>query len=373
MSDIAVVESLLLGDAHVVKVTLENGDYGLGQSAHWAYPEAVHAMFERMRPAIVGHDSRDRVGLWALLNRMAPFRGAVQLAAIAAVDIALWDLAGKHSGEPVWRLLGGRARHRIRLHALIDGLGPDALATSAAEATADGFSALKFDPLPADYFDLSMPQLVARTVECADAVRDVAPDADLIFELHRKLTPAQAIAVGGQLARLQPLFWEDPIQIDTVSTQVSVGQRVPLPYGLGERFHTIHEFRELLTQDAVHFVRPDIGLAGGFTHVAKIAAVAESHHATLCLHNCLGPLLTAASAHLAAATPNFQTLEYTTMDERLDGFVTTAWQRDGGYLHLPDAPGLGIDLVADPQPQTLVARRTHDVPRRADGSVAYDV
>lgn len=373
MTRISQVDSILLGDAHVVRIETTDGTVGLGQSAHWAYPEAVDAMFARMRPAIVGHDPADRAGLWSLLNRMGPFRGAVQSAAIAAVDIALWDIAGKTLDRPIWNLLGGRARDRVRLHALLDGLGPETVGAAASTAVDQGFTALKFDPLPADHFDLSTPRLVAATVECAEAVRDVAPDADVIFELHRKLTPAQALVIGPALARFRPLFWEDPIQIDTISTQVAVGQRVALPYGLGERFHSAYEFREVLASDAVHYARPDVGLAGGFTHVAKIAALAESHHATLCLHNCLGPLLTAASAHLAIATPNVHTLEYTTMDERLEEFVTTAWRRDGGYLEAIEAPGLGVELVDDPQPQTLVPRRTHEVPRRADGSVAYDV
>lgn len=367
------VESLLLGDAHVVRIRLEDGTEGVGQSALWGYPEAVHAMFDRVRPALLGMDGWDRHRIASLVYRMGPFRGAALSAAVAAIDIALWDIAGKLTGVPVWQLLGGRVRDRVRLHLLLDGGDADSVVEQAQAAAEAGFTAVKFDPLPADSHDLTTPELVSHTVATVAAVRRSLPNMDIILEMHRKLTPGQALAVGQRLAEFDLMFWEDPIQIDTVSTQVEVGKAVPIPYGIGERFHTIWEFREVLAGGGVHYVRPDVGLAGGITHVRKIAAIAEAHHAALMLHNCLGPLLTAASMHLAVTTPNFATLEYSLMDERLHDFTVGGCVREGGYLLPPTEPGLGVELAPEPKPQVLVPRRTHEVPFRSDGSVAYDV
>lgn len=357
----------------MVRLRLEDGTEGIGQSAFWGYPEAVHAMFERIRPALLGLNGWDRHRAASLLYRMGPFRGGALSAAVAAVDIALWDIAGKLTGVPIWQLLGGKMRERVRLHLLLDGTDTDTIVQEAKDAVTAGFTAVKFDPLPADYYDLTTPELVSRTAATVAAVRDELPTTDLILEMHRKLTPAQALAVGRHLAEFDIMFWEDPIQIDTVSTQVDVGRAVSLPYGIGERFHTIWEFREVLEGGAVQFVRPDVGLAGGISQVRKIAAVAEAHHAVLMMHNCLGLLLTAASMHIAVSTPNIATLEYSLIDEQLENFTVGGCVREGGYLVPSDGPGLGVELVAEPQPQTLVGRRTHQVPFRDDGSVAYDV
>lgn len=373
MNRISEVESLILGDAHLVRICLEDGTEGLGQSAFWGYPEAVDAILERMRPAILGLDGWQRHHAASLLNRMGPFRGGALSAAVAAVDIALWDIAGKLSGLPIWQLLGGQMRDKVRLHLLLNGTGTDVIVEDALAADAKGFTAVKFDPLPSNYFDLPIPELVAQTTATVSAVRRELPSTDLILEMHRKLSPAQALSVGRSLVDFDIMFWEDPIQIDTVTTQAEVGRAVGMPYGLGERFHTIWEFREVLETGAIHFVRPDVGLAGGITQVRKIAAIAEAHHAALTMHNCLGPLLTAASMHIAVSTPNITTQEYSLSDEAFEGFVTGGCVREGGFLRAPDTPGLGVELVSDRRPQVLVGRRTHEVPLRADGSVAYDV
>ncbi|MPZ51840.1 MAG: galactokinase [Acidimicrobiia bacterium] len=370
---IAEVESLLLGDAHVVRIHLEDGTTGIGQSAFWGYPAAIHAMMEYFRPALIGEDGMRREHIAQLLYRMGPFRGAALSAAVAAVDIALWDIVGKRMGVPVWQLLGGRVRDRVRLHKLIDGMTPETILAECVEAAEMGFTAVKFDPVPSDYFDLTTVALVGQIRDVVGEVRAALPATDLILELHRKFTPAQAIAVGRTVGDFDLAFWEDPIQIDTMTTQVAVAEAVGLPIGLGERFHTVWEFREFLEQGAVHFVRPDVGLAGGISGVRKIAVLAEAHHSALSLHNCLGPLLTAATLHVDVAIPNFSSQDYTLLDEGLTDFTTGGPVRDGGFLLLPEAPGLGIELVEDPQPQQLVARRIHEVPIRGDGSPAYSV
>jgi galactonate dehydratase len=148
-----------------------------------------------------------------------------------------------------------------------------------------------------------------------------------------------------------------------------------VPLGGGERLHTIWEFRELLAQGGAQYVRPDIGLAGGLSHCRKIAAIAEAYHAAVVTHNCLGPLLTAASVHLDAAIPNFVVQEYTLLDETPSlSFFQTAVRRVGGYLSLPDVPGLGVIFDESAAGEVrVVGREVTVIPLRSDGSVAFSV
>ncbi len=375
--EITAVESVVRGDAHFVQVRTSDGLAGVGQSACWGYPDAVHAVVEAFRPHLIGADPNRIEHHWHHLYRMGPFRGSVLTAAVSAVDIALWDLLGKRLGVPVWQLLGGRVRERIRLHLLLPGTGAEALAAQAAAAEADGFTAVKFDPLPADYADVSLHRLVTATEATTAAVRDtVGPDVDLLIELHRKLTPLQAEAVVPALARHLPLMVEDPVQIDSISSQAAVARRaLGVPMANGERLHSVWEFKELLAQGGAQYVRPDLGLAGGISHARKIAALAEAYHAAVVSHNCLGPLLTMASVHLDAAIPNFVTQEYSPLDDQLaDGPARACVRRCGGYLPVPEEPGLGVTLdLDDPTPLDLTGRPLTRIPLRADGSVAYAV
>jgi galactonate dehydratase len=200
---------------------------------------------------------------------------------------------------------------------------------------------------------------------------------DIILELHRKLTPLQALPVIEAIARFNPLFVEDPIQIDSIVSQAEIARRVSTPVANGERLHTIWEFRELLVCGGSQYVRPDVGLAGGLTHTRKIAAIAESFHAAVVTHNYLGPVLTAAAVHLDTSIPNFVVQEYAMTDEdaKWSGFRSVL-RRQGGYVLPPEVPGLGVVLVDTSVSAPLGPlgdRPVHDIPLRTDGSVVYAV
>lgn len=373
---IAEVESLVLAGGQFVRIITEDGLVGIGQTACWGYPNAVQEIVRTFREYLVGQDPLRIEHHWQYLYRMAPFRGSALSGAVSAVDIALWDLKGQKLQVPIWELLGGKCREKVRLHLLMGGETPEQLAANARRAVRDGFTALKFDPLPSGFEDLSLDGLIAAVVERVGAVREaVGKDADVIVELHRKLTPLQAIPVAEALARFHPLFIEDPIQIDSIQSQAEIARRISSALGNGERLHTIWEFRELLAAGGAQYVRPDVGLAGGLTHCKKIAAIAESYHAAVATHNFLGPVLTAASVHLDVAIPNFLVQEYTTADEDLwaPAFPGTL-KRQGGYLEVPEVPGLGVRL--DEGRLASIERRLWDpkqAPLRQDGSVARAV
>jgi galactonate dehydratase len=306
---------------------------------------------------------------------MGPFRGSILSAAVSAVDIALWDVKGKHLGVPIWQLLGGRCRDKVRLHLLVPGSTPEEILAEARRGADEGFTALKFDPFPPGYQDLALSKLAAVVAEFVGAVRGaVGDEVDLILELHRKLTPLQATTIIEAVAPFRPLFVEDPIQIDSIVSQADFAMRLTTPLAIGERLHTIWEFRELLAHGGPQFCRPDLGLAGGLTHCKKIAAVAEAYHAAVVSHNFLGPVLTAASVHLDVSIPNFVVQEYSLLDEgpALAAFPG-ALRRSGGYLPVPEAAGLGVELDESQELSLQVNEDFRSLAHRADGSVALAV
>jgi galactonate dehydratase len=373
---IAEVEPILIGGTALVRITTDTGLVGLGQSACWGYPAAVEQVLQVFRQYLVGQDPLRIEHHWQYLYRVAPFRGSVLSGAVSAVDIALWDIKGQRYQAPIWDLLGGKCRDKVRLHLLMGGSSPEQVHANARAAAAEGFTAVKFDPIPAGFQDMTLDGLVKAVVERVAAAREaVGTEVDIITEFHRKLTPLQAIPVAEAITRFNLLFVEDPVQIDSIQSQAEIARRISSALANGERMHSIWEFREMLVHGGSQYVRPDVGLAGGLTHCKKIAAIAESFHAAIVTHNFLGPLLTAASVHLDVSVPNFVVQEYSRGDEGpLAAAFPGTLQRQGGYLPVPQEPGLGVRL--DEARLKEVGRALWDPqknPLRADGSVAYAV
>ena len=379
------VESILAGNSQIVRVITDTGLIGVGQSACWGYLEATDAVVKKFADYLVGKDPLDIEHHWQYMYRMGPFRGSVVSGAVSAVDIALWDIKGKALEAPVWQLLGGKVRNKIRLHLLMGGIRPGAadqgttpegLRLNSRDAAEEGYTAIKTDPLPDGFQSMTLPRLIHDTRENVAAMREGAGlDVDIILEMHRKLTPMNAIALAEQLIEFNPLFYEDPVQIDSIKSQGEIAQRTTLPVANGERMHSIWEFRELFEAGGSQYVRPDLGLGGGVTGVKKIAAIAESYHSALVTHNFLGPVLTAAACNIDTSIPNFLTQEYSIEDEQpFNAIFNSAWKRDGGFIQVPEIPGIGIDLEAESlKSQPYVPRDLQVIPMRTDGSVGYSV
>jgi len=379
------VESILAGNSHIVRIFTDTGLEGIGQSACWGYLEATDSVVKKFSDYLVGKDPLQIEHHWQYLYRMGPFRGSVLMGALSAVDIALWDIKGKAFDAPVWQLIGGKVRDKVRLHLLMGGIRPDAadqgttadgLRLNAQDAAEEGFTAIKTDPLPDGFQSMTLSRLIHDTRENVAAMREGAGlDVDIILEMHRKLTPMQAVALAAQLVEFRPLFYEDPVQIDSIKSQGEIAQRTTLPVANGERMHTIWEFRELYEAGGSQYARPDLGLAGGITHVKKIAGIAESYHSAVVTHNFLGPVLTAAACNIDTSIPNFVTQEYSKVDEaRVNSMYKSAWKREGGYIPVPDAPGIGVTVDADAlKAQPYESRPLQVIPMRVDGSVGYSV
>ena len=370
------IESFFIRNGYVIRIHTDTGISGVGQTACWGYPEAVDSIIDTFKKHLIGQNPLRIEHHWQYLYRMGPFRGTALSGAISAVDIALWDIKGKHFGVPIWELLGGNCRDKIRLHLLGGGSTPETMYDAAKAAVEEGFTALKFDPVVGGFQDMTVDRLVKTARDIVAAAREGGgPDLDLIVEVHRKLTPMNSIVLESALAPFNLYFIEDPIQIDTITTQAELAKRMTTPLAIGERNVSIWEFRELLEAGGPQYVRPDLGLAGGITHCKKIAALAEAYHSAVVTHNFLGPLITAASLHLDTSIPNFITQEYTKGDESDDFAVyKVAYQREGGYIPIPEAPGLGIELddsLIEENPYQPM--NTGTTPLREDGSVAYAV
>jgi len=379
------VESILAGNSQIVRVITDNGLIGVGQSACWGYLEATDAVVKKFADYLAGKDPLDIEHHWQYMYRMGPFRGSVISGAVSAVDIALWDIKGKALEAPVWQLLGGKVRDKIRLHLLMGGIRPDAadqgttpegIRLNSRDAAEEGYTAIKIDPLPDGFQSMTLPRLIHDTRENVAAMREGAGlDVDIILEIHRKLTPMNAIALAEQLIEFSPLFYEDPIQIDSVKSQGEIAKLTKLPVANGERMHSIWEFRELFEAGGSQYVRPDLGLGGGVTGVKKIAGLAESYHSALVTHNFLGPVLTAAACNIDTSIPNFLTQEYSMEDEQpFNAIFNSSWKRVGGFIPVPDTSGIGIDLeVESLKSQPYAPRDLQVIPMRTDGSVGYSV
>ena len=370
------IESFFIRNGYVIRIHTDTGISGVGQTACWGYPEAVDNIINTFKKYLIGQNPLRIEHHWQYLYRMGPFRGTALSGAISAVDIALWDIKGKHLGVPIWELLGGNCRDKIRLHLLGGGGTPETMYEAAKAAVEEGFTALKFDPVVGNFQDMAVDRLVKTARDLVAAAREGGgPDLDLIVEVHRKLTPMNSIVLESALAPFNLYFIEDPIQIDTITTQAELAKRMTTPLAIGERNVSIWEFREILEAGGPQYVRPDVGLAGGITHCKKIAALAEAYHSAVVTHNFLGPLITAASLHLDTSIPNFITQEYTKGDESEDFAVyKVAYQREGGYIPIPEVPGLGIELddsLIEQNP--FQPMNTGTTPLREDGSVAYAV
>jgi len=360
-----------------VEIETDSGLTGLGESGTWGHLEASQAAIEKFGAYLVGEDPRRIEHHWNVMYRTAHFRGAAIMGAISAIDIALWDIKGKHYGVPVYELLGGKVRDKARVYYHVFGNTLETLVQGCIDAKARGFTAVgHLTP----FLDESrhVPYFKTHAAKIGDAIaavrayREAVGDSvDLCIEIHRRLTPAEAVVLARGIEQYHPMFYEDPILPDNFDAMAEVARNIGIPIATGERLHTIYEFQMLLARGAVQYVRPDVCLAGGISGSKKIAALAEAYHVGVVPHNPLSPVSTAACLQLAACIPNFTIQEYPTGEDTApkSEIVKSVVRLEGGFLIIPDAPGIGIELAPD------AARRYPPKPRpigtrlHVDGSV----
>lgn len=348
----------------IVEVVTDEGIRGLGEVRMLNHTDAVLGVLAEAVPRhVTGLDPFDIELLVDRFTRLDYSRpGEIVMSALAAVEIACWDIKGKALGVPVYRLLGGAVRDRIKAYAngwYTVERTPGEFASAARAVVDRGYRALKLDPFGAGSGELGHAE-TARSIELVEAVRDaVGPDVELLIEMHGRFNPRTAIALAALLAPSQPSWLEEPVPPDNIKALAKVSDHIETPVATGERLHTRADFRELFELQAADIIQPDITHSGGLLEAKKLAATAQAHHILLAPHNVGGSISTAANLHLAASTVNFKIQEYFNdfADSYLKDCTPGLPEVVDGYFPLPDRPGLGVDL----QPGQIAAHPRRDV------------
>jgi len=371
------VETLFVDRYLFVRVHTDAGITGLGESGAWGFLEASAGALETFKTYLVGQDPLRIEHHWQYMYRSTHFRGAAIMGALSAIDIALWDIAGKHLSVPCYQLLGGKCRDKARVYYHVFGHTKEELIRGCLEAKGRGFTAVGHltpfldEPRDVPFFQTHAEKM-SSAIETVAAYREALGNSvDLCIEIHRQLTPAEAIVLARGIEPYQPFFYEDPILPDNFDAMGLVAANVHIPIATGERLHTIFEFEMLLRRGAVQYVRPDVCLAGGLTHSKKIAALAEAHHVGVVPHNPLSPVSTAACLQLAACIPNFALQEYPLGESQppKSEIVKSPIRLENGFLIIPDSPGIGIELAEDAAERHPYKPRSLRTRLHVDGSV----
>ena len=374
---ITAVEAIPVDRYLFAKVHTDEGITGLGESGAWGLLGGSAAVIGTFASYLVGQDPLRIEHHWQYMYRASHFRGAAIMGAISALDIALWDIAGKYYGVPVYQLMGGKTRDKARVYYHVFGDTREKLIQGIVAAKEAGFTAVGhltpfLDESPDVPFFKTHVDKMRDAIDTVAAYRDaVGDEVDLCIEIHRRLTPAEAITLARGIEPYHPMFYEDPILPDNFDAMALVAEHISIPIATGERLHTIHEFEMLLKRGAVQYVRPDVCLAGGLTHTKKIAAIAEAHYVGVVPHNPLSPVSTAACLQLAACIPNFAIQEYPAgeLEPPKSEIVKTPLKVENGFLIVPDAPGIGIELADDAQEKHPPVPRPVQTRLHVDGSV----
>lgn len=345
------VETIFADRWLYVRVHTDEGIIGLGESGAWGYLEASERAVQTFERYLIGQDPLKIEHHWQYMYRNSHFRGAAIMGALSAIDIALWDIAGKHFNVPCYQLLGGKCRDKAKVYVHVFGDTTEKLVEACLDAKRKGFMAVgHLSPFIPESARMSHSEKMEDAARRVKAYREaVGDDVDLCIEIHRQLSPAEAIVLAKKIAEFRPLFYEDPILPDSFHAMAEVAGQIDIPIATGERLHTIWEFEELLMKDAVQYVRPDVCMAGGLTHTKKIAALAEAHYVKVVPHNPLSPVSTAACVQLDTCIPNFGIQEYAGDEEvpPKSELVKHPLKVEKGYLIVPDKPGIGIELNED--------------------------
>jgi len=333
-----------------VEVETDEGITGLGESLLYksnGVIEAIHAM----KSLLLGENPLDIERLFEKMLRLGNPEPA-----ISGIEIALWDILGKSLGVPIYRLLGGRCRDRIRVYC--DGFFrgadyvPQEYMEKAIEAVEQGFTALKMDvDEPLESVNRELARAISlvelrQTVEMVEAVREtVGPDIDLAIDAHGAFDITTALSLGKKLAGCDLLWFEDPVPQSNLAAMAKVSQSINIPVCTGELLRTRFEFRELFERQAAEVIMPDIARTGGIMEMKKIAAMADTCIMLTAPHNMVGPVATMASIQLCACIPNFLVLEYQLGDVPwINDLISSPIPINEGYLEISEKPGIGIEL-----------------------------
>ena len=334
-----------------IEVETDEGVIGTGEAYSIGPDKSVISMLEEMGSWFVGKDpSQIEWLIRRAKNTMRFPLGQVAWSAISAIDIALWDIAGKVAGVPIYVLLGGKTRDRVRVYHAIYGDSPDLLAENALQLTEEGYSAFKTSPVPSNWRELPWRQVLEMADERMRTIRDAIGDSpDLAVDFHVAIREtSQALELARLITPYKLMFIEEPARAEFIESSAELRKNFRVARATGENLYGVHRFTELLNADAVDIIQPDLLCCGGFLEAKKIAAIAEAHYVTVAPHNPLGLISTAAGVHHSASINNFAILEWHGDDKKKKSeLINESWVPKDGYFELPTDPGIGMTLNHD--------------------------
>ena len=372
------VTPLMIDQYLLVKIETDNGLVGIGESGAWGFLEASASAIKKFSDYLVGKDPLLIEHHWQYMYRFSHFRGSAIMGALSSIDIALWDIMGKHFQVPVYQLLGGKVRDKARVYYHVFGDTKEKLISGIIQAKKDGFTAVGhltpfLDENRNERYFKTHADKINDAIETVKNYREaVGNEVDLCIEIHRRLTPTEAVQLGRGIEKFNPFFFEDPITPDNFDEMAYVADKINIPIATGERFTSLWEFQMSLSRNSVQYVRPDVCLVGGISGAKKIASLAEANHVGVVPHNPLSPVSTAACLQIAASIPNFSLQEYP-IGEHVppkSKMISDAPIHDGkGYLLLPTKPGIGVSLKDTAVKDCPTVVREVETRLHEDGSV----
>ena len=337
---------------HYVRVYTDEGIYGTGEASHVdsGWRESTRSMAAQL----IGKDPRDVDACFEGVRRSYIFRGGMSglgISALTGIEVALWDLAGKAAGVPIYRLLGGKFRDRVRLYV-------DSAKTNcrerAADVLANGFTAIKFDlddannPHKLDAWNWSVsPDEYQHMVDEAFEIREaVGPSLDLAIDLHGRYDATAGVKIAQALEPLNLLWLEEPVPPENIDAMHKITHATTTPICAGENLYLRYGFRDLLEKQAVDIIMPDISKCGGLSECRKIANMAEIYYIPFAPHNNSSALSTVADAHVCASVPNFLALEFHRYGDTSwnDTLLSDQPVIQQGHVVLTEKPGIGVEL-----------------------------
>jgi len=355
-----------------LKLTTEDGVHGVGDATVNGREQAVAAYLgEHVVPLLIGRDARRIEDTWQYLYKGAYWRrGPITMAAIAAVDTALWDIKGKSLGVPVYQLLGGASRDAVMVYAHANGADAERTVEAVARGVQAGYVAVRaqsgipgltrtygvpkgslpYEPaeqgLPAEH-EWSSERYLAFVPTLFERLRkEFGPDIHLLHDAHHRLTPIEAARLGKSLEP-HHLFWlEDPVPAETQESFRLIRQHTTTPLAVGEVFNTIYDCYQLIAEQLIDYIRASITHAGGLSHLVKIAHAAELHHVRTGCHGAtdLSPVCMAAALHFGLSIHNFGIQEHMPHNQETNRVFSHHYTFERGFMHPGDAPGLGVDI-----------------------------
>ncbi len=337
----------------LVKISTDEGITGWGEPTLEGKATVIEEMIKVFETVILGEDPMRIEYLYHKMYRGGFYRGGpVICSTISGIEQALWDIKGKALGVPVWQLLGGKYRERIRMYAhavpFQDDPSKDEIKYWINKRKEDGFTALKTSMVAPPIRHIDTFKKVNEIVEKIAYMREVAGDEiDIAIDFHGRISPAMAPILMKELQPYQPMFIEEPVLPENVDVMKKVAETTPIPIAAGERLFTTFGFREIIEKQAVNVVQPDLCHCGGILQAFKIAAMAENYYISMAPHNPLGPVALAACLQIDTCISNFTAQEHPTHEEKWDlgvGIFKEPFEINQGYIEVPTKPGLGFEI-----------------------------